>query len=123
MTYSVDYRSLVVNFVRSGGSKAEASRRFLVSIWCVKDWCKRDNLLPKEPGRRKRKLDWDGLLNHIKQYPDIILRERAKEFNVNINAIWYASKALGYSHKKKFSLPRKKASSKNKLSTKITSNC
>ena len=31
MSYSLDFRELVVNYVKSGGSKAEASRRFQVS--------------------------------------------------------------------------------------------
>ena len=34
MAYSVDLRERVVGFVGNGGSKAEASRRFGVSLWC-----------------------------------------------------------------------------------------
>ncbi|NJK57672.1 MAG: IS630 family transposase, partial [Pleurocapsa sp. SU_5_0] len=41
MTYSVDLRKRVVEFVAAGGSKAEASRRYEVSLWCVNDWCQR----------------------------------------------------------------------------------
>ena len=41
MTYSLDLRQRVVDFVKkNGGSKAEASRVYDVSIWCVYDWCK-----------------------------------------------------------------------------------
>lgn len=42
MTYSIDLRKRVVEFVQKGGSKAEASRRYQVSLWCVNDWCKRN---------------------------------------------------------------------------------
>ncbi len=38
MTYSIDLRKRVVEFVQGGGSKAEASRRYKVSLWCVNDW-------------------------------------------------------------------------------------
>ena len=57
MTYSIDLRSRVVRLVESGGSKAEASRRFGVSLWCVADWCKRQELAPKAQSPRHRKID------------------------------------------------------------------
>ena len=101
MSYSVDLRSRVVAFVRNGGSKAEASRRFEVSIWCVTDWLKRKDLTPITPSRRKGKLDWDAVKKHVETYPDMILKERAKHFKVHINAIWYALKKMKITHKKK----------------------
>lgn len=76
MTYSVDLRKRVVEFVVAGGSKAEASRRYKVSLWCVNDWCKRDNLNPSPQKGRKRKLDWKSLSQHIQEYPDALLRQR-----------------------------------------------
>lgn len=90
MTYSVDLRGRVVEFVAGGGSKAEASRRYKVSLWCVNDWCKRDDLTPQPQKGRKRKLDWEALSRHIQEYPDALIRERAKHFGVHNNAIWYA---------------------------------
>ncbi|PSB10725.1 hypothetical protein C7B62_08505 [Pleurocapsa sp. CCALA 161] len=49
MTYSIDLRKRVVVFVRPDGSKAEASRKYEVSIkyMCVNDWCNRSDLTPK----------------------------------------------------------------------------
>jgi len=62
MTYSIDLRKSVVSYVDKGGSKAEVSRVFDVSLWAVNNWCKRKNLAPKEyPSDRKRKLDWEAL--------------------------------------------------------------
>ena len=47
-----------VDFVRNGSSKAEASRVYEVSIWCIYDWCKRKELAPKQlPTRTNRKLN------------------------------------------------------------------
>ncbi len=57
MTYSIDLRKRVVKFVKDGGSKAEASRRYEVSLWCVNDWCQRQDLTPKPQQRRQRKLE------------------------------------------------------------------
>ena len=70
---------------------AAASRIYQVSIWCVYDWCKRDQLEAKPQNSRSRKLDWEALRHHIREHPDALLRERAQHFGVNINAIWYAT--------------------------------
>lgn len=108
MTYSMDLRKRVVEFVATGGSKSEASRRFSVSRWCVMDWCNRDDLKPKAYDRQRRKFDWELLKKDVTKHPDRLLRERAKQFNVAINAVWYAMGQLGFTHKKNFSLLRKK---------------
>jgi transposase len=100
MTYSVDLRERVVEFVTAGGSKAEASRRYQVSLWCVSDWCKRDNLTPTVHKRRKRKLNWEALSRHIQEYPDALLRERAQYFGVHTSAIGYAQSQMRLTRKK-----------------------
>jgi len=46
MSYSLDLRNRTVAYVREGGTKISASRHFKVSLWCVNDWCSRDNLEP-----------------------------------------------------------------------------
>lgn len=101
MSYSLDLRNRVVEFVRRGGSKREAAKFFSVSRWCVYDWCRRADLTPiSPPGRPRNKLDWEALKKDIQEKPDKLLRERAKEHNVRINAIWYACKQMKISHKK-----------------------
>ena len=100
MTYSLDLRERVVRYVNNGGTKASASRKFEVSIWCVNDWCNRENLAPKKHGRRKRKLNRDALREDIRLYPDKLLRERADTFNVCISTIVYALSQMNITHKK-----------------------
>ena len=90
MTYSVDLRQRVVAFVREGGSKAEAARRFDVSRSAVYDWLNRETLEPKAHGRRRRKLDWEALKADVKARPDALLRERAERFDVHHSSIAYA---------------------------------
>ena len=94
MTYSIDLRKRVVVFVIDGGSKAEASRRYKVSLWCVNDWCKREDLTPQQQKGRKRKLDWEALSRHIQEYPEALLRERGRHFGVHTNTIWYANRQM-----------------------------
>ena len=106
MTYSVDLRKRVVDFVASGGSKAEASRRYEVSLWCVNDWCQRKNLTPSPQLGRKRKLDWTSLAQHIQENPDALLRERAQHFRVHTSAIGYAQKQMKLTRKKNSKIQR-----------------
>lgn len=107
MTYSLDLRQRVVDYVEQGATKAAASRHFKVSRWCVDDWCQRDDLAPKpSPPRRQRKLDWTALKQHTQDYPDALLRERAAHFGVTIHAIEYALKQMKISRKKNASLSR-----------------
>lgn len=108
MTYSIDLRKRVVEFVKEGGSKAEAALIFGVARSCVYDWLNRDNLAPKKHGRRKRKLDWQALQKHILMHPDMLLRERAEHFGVRIYSLQYACKQMRISHKKNTSLQRKR---------------
>ncbi len=100
MTYRIDLRKRVVEFVQDGGLLAEASRRYKVSLWCVNDWCQRKDLTPKPQPRRQRKLDWEALSRHLEEYPDALLRERAQYFDVHINAIWYATRQMTLTRKK-----------------------
>ena len=103
MSYSEDLRRRVVDYVRRGGSKAEAARRFDISLWCVKDWVKRgDDLTAGKPGSKgSHKLDWQALQAALEKRDDATLEELAKQFNVSHNAVWYALKRLKIRRKKR----------------------
>jgi putative transposase len=94
MTCSIDLRERVVNFVRSGGSKAEAARRFCVSCRTIYNWLERDNLSPKKHGLRHRKIDKAKLRAHVRAHPHMLLRERAKIFGVSVPGLSIALKTM-----------------------------
>jgi len=101
MTYSTDLRERVVEFVRAGGSKFEASRRFNVNRQTVYNWLNNNDLQPKRYTRTKhRKLDWDALRRDVELHPDKLIRERAAEFGVYQNAVWHALRQMQLTHKK-----------------------
>ncbi len=106
MSYSLDLRERVVAFVREGGGKASAARRFSVSRKTVYNWLSRAPLAPKPHGRRK--LDWAALRCDIVSRPDALLRERAATFGVHLSSIAYACKQLKITHKKNATLHREK---------------
>ena len=78
MSYSVDLRKRVVNYVESGGSKSEAARRFAVSRKTVYNWLALDDLSPKPHPRHTRKVDKLVLKRHVQEFPDAMLSERAQ---------------------------------------------
>jgi len=94
MSYSIDLRRRAVSYVRSGGTQTEASKIFQVSRKTLYTWLNRQDLTPKKPTGRKRKVDLKALSDHVKAHPDMYLRERAAHFGVHINAIWVGLQRL-----------------------------
>lgn len=94
MTYSLDIRSRVVDYVAQGGSKSSASRIFKVGRQTIYNWLNSEDLHPKKHGSRRRKIDKEALLADVKNYPDSYLHERAARFGVSKVAIFKALKKL-----------------------------
>ncbi len=94
MSYSVDLRERVVSFVRGGGSPTKAAQVFQVGRTTLYRWLNSPDLQPKPARERQRKLDKAALAEHVRNFPDALLKERAAHFGVHINAIWTALKKL-----------------------------
>jgi transposase len=82
MTYSLDLRQRVMDFVASGGGKTEAARRFSVGRQTVYDWLKREDLAPKRYVRTKMKLDPEALRAYVAENDDAYLYEIGAHFSV-----------------------------------------
>ena len=65
MTYSIDLRQRVVDYVERGGSKVAAARVFNVSRGTIYNWFDRESLIPTKVIRRNRKLDWKRLREDV----------------------------------------------------------
>ena len=94
MSYPIELRKRVVEFVKEGGQQIEAARVFKVSRRTVYTWLQRSDLTPTVRGPRKQKLDRDKLKAHVSAFPDALLRERAKHFGVGKSAVWKALQKL-----------------------------
>lgn len=100
MSYSIDLRERAVEYVQKGGMRVEACRIFGIDRKTLYKWLKMEDLTPKGRSRfQRRKLDKEALLADVKAFPDKLLRERAAQFGVHINAVWVALKAIGVSKK------------------------
>jgi putative transposase len=108
VSYSEDLRQRVVDFVREGGSKVEASRLFNVSRWCVYDWLKRENDLAGEKTGPKGcwKLDTAKLVKLVEENPEAYLSELAEELGTGISTVWYRLNSLKISRKKNHTVQR-----------------
>lgn len=94
MTYSYDLRERALSYVQNGGRRTEACRLFNVDRKTLYHWLRREDLTPHPAKTRHRKLDKAALYQHVRDYPDALLRERAAHFEVHVNAIWVALRRM-----------------------------
>ena len=87
MIYGIDLRCRVVNFVKAGGSKAEAARRFNITEPTVYNWLNLKSLTPKKVLTRNGKINKQELVKYIENNSDTTLFECSKAFNVSMSAI------------------------------------
>ena len=108
MTYSLDFRQSVINYIEDGGSKASASRIFKLSTDTIhRWWSSRTDLAPKRNRPKgSYKLGRDQLIQLVETNPDLMLKELAAELGVSINAVFHSLKVLGYTRKKNGTLQR-----------------
>jgi len=99
MTYSLDLRARVVGSIGNGASRAETSRMFEIDPRSISNWLERDDLSPTLHGPRRRKIDKTALAAHVRESPDVLLRERAAHFNVSIPSLWAALRRLNITKK------------------------
>ena len=101
MSYSIDLRKRVVDYVENGGRIAQAAGLFQVGRATIYRWLGRTDLRATQVKRRKRKLDWQALEKDVNQNPDARLIDRSKKFGVRPSTIYYALKSMKITRKKK----------------------
>jgi putative transposase len=100
MSYSLDLRTKVVNFIENGHSMAEAAKTFGISRATIYRWLKRTELAPTKVTTRKRKVDIVALAKDVERDPSTSLKERAKRFGVTPAALCYRFKKMKITRKK-----------------------
>ena len=115
MSYGIDLRKRVVEYVQNGGGKAEAARRFGVSRGRVYQWMSLGKKLTTglRPGPTDgHKVNTAELEKAVNGQPDILQTELAKRFAVDTSTICRSLKKLGYTRKKNVGLQRVVTTSK-----------
>ncbi|MCK5555420.1 MAG: helix-turn-helix domain-containing protein, partial [Alphaproteobacteria bacterium] len=91
-----------VKYVRQGGKKVEAAKRFGVCRATIYQWLALgDDLTPRKTGPKKaHKLDWEVLRKAVEKRPETMQKEWAREFGVSKTAIHYAMRRMKLTRKK-----------------------
>ena len=103
MRYSSDGRKSVLDFVNVGGSPAEAERTFGVSRRAIYNWLEaEDPFTYQKPGPKgPRDIDYKvSLREHVADFPNKTLVQRAEHFGVSKGCISYAFEKLNITRKK-----------------------
>jgi transposase len=105
MSYSIDLRERVVNYIENGGSIIAASKLFNLSRVTVYKWLKKKEtsgaLTDEPPQRVWKKINPQELVEYVKNNPDQILEQYAQHFKVKIPSMWMALKKLKITRKKR----------------------
>ncbi len=94
MHYPITFRRKVLAQIKEGVSKREAARLFKISPQTLYNWLMREDLNPALSKERHRKIDKAKLRAHVKEHPQMLLRERAKIFGVSIPGLSIALKTM-----------------------------
>jgi putative transposase len=108
MSYSLDLRRKVIQFIENGGGIRNAARVFNIGRATIYRWLERPDLAPTKVKSRKGKIDITALEKDVQAYPDTPLKDRAKKFGVRPSALCYRFKKMAITRKKTTSLSRKK---------------
>ena len=100
MTYPISFRRKVLAHIEEGMSKRDAARLFKISPNTLYQWLNADDLHPRNDVPRQRKIDKAQLRQHVEDYPDLYLRERATHFGVHTSSIGHALARLNIRKKK-----------------------
>jgi len=117
MSYSIEYRQEVLNFCSKPGNGIRmAARVFDLSATTIMKWKKWDESgnLSGQTVRPQRKLDLEALKALLDRSPDLLQREMAEHFGVNVETIHNGLKKIGYKRKKKRLYTKKGASQKGR---------
>ena len=118
MTYAIDLRKRVINFIENGHSIKETGRVFQIGTTTISKWIKLKretcSLRPKELKRKPRKLDYDKLVEFVKNNSDMYIKDIANYFKVSRSGILYAFKILKITRKKKSKYIKKEMKKRGK---------
>jgi putative transposase len=101
MSYSLDLRKKVIDYVENGGNITKAAALFNIGKATIYRWLSREKLEATKVKHRQRKLDWKALSKDVQENPESRLRDRAEKFGVRPSAICYALKKMKVTRKKK----------------------
>ena len=116
MSYSLDFRQKVLNYIENGGRVVKAAKVFGIARATIYRWLNRQDLEATKVERRKRKLDWRALEEDVKSNQSRkIDRESQKIWGPHNCHLVCTRQNEDYPEKKRTPVSRKKQRRKNKV--------
>lgn len=111
MSYDVNYRQRVIDYLSEGHTERDAAEVFKVSTFTIWKWKSKlketGTLVAEKRQGHWRKIDPDKLREYVDTHPDAYQHEMAAAFGVRLYAIQRALKRLKITRKKNYSLSGK----------------
>ena len=104
MSYSVDLRLKVLDYLKSGNSRKDTCCIFGISLRTLVRWLKMEkqgSLVDPKPHRPWKKIDADKLLKAVEENPSKTLTYFAEIFKVKVSSIYNAFRVLKITRKKR----------------------
>ena len=105
MTYSIDLREKVMEFLQKGHRVSQAEDAFGISGFTIRKWrrlLEETGSLEDEPRRATfKKLDPEKLAAYVGEHPDAYLQEMGEAFGCSGTAVFKALRRLKITRKKK----------------------
>jgi len=116
MSYSIDLRKKVMEYLESGHSQREAQKVFQIGLSAINRWRQRyektGKLEDKKPCRSFKKLDPEELEEYVAKHPEAYLKEIGEAFGCTETSVRRAFRRLGITRKKRRSATGSKERSK-----------
>ncbi len=111
MSYDINYRQRVIDYLSEGHTEKETAEVFKVSTSTIWEWKSKlkeiGTLAPKKRKGTWRKINPDELRKYVDEHPDAYQKEIAEAFGVRLYAIQKALKRLKITRKKNYNLQGK----------------
>ena len=104
MTYSIDLRKKVLEYIEGGGSRESACKIFKIHRNSITKWhklSKQGCLSDPQPNRPWKKINPEALITAVTNNNDWLLADFARLFKVTTAAICLAFKSLNITRKKR----------------------
>jgi len=105
MTYSIDLREKVMEFLEKGHRVSQAEESFGISGFTIRKWRRKleeTGNLGDEPRQATfKKLDPEKLKAHVGEHPDAYLKEMGEAFGCSGTTVFKALRRLKITRKKK----------------------
>lgn len=116
MSYSIDLREKVIEYLGDGHTQREARDTFHISLSAVNRWKqlyqKTGNLEDKKACHKFKKLNPTELKAYVQEHPDAYLTEIGDAFGCSDTAVMKALRRLGITRKKRRNATVNKSRSK-----------